>query len=75
VIFGGRDEDGPPLQESLGPLLEAMRAGGKTSELDIFPNAGHDLRVEPGEGQAWDFPRFAPGYLDWLVTWVKLQTQ
>jgi len=75
VIFGGEDDDGPPLQNSLGRLLEAMRGGGKSAKLDIFPAAGHDLRVIPAKGQAWDFPRFAPGYLESLASWVKLQTK
>jgi uncharacterized protein len=75
VIFGGEDEDAPPLQSSLNRLLEAMHSGGKDSELEIFPSAGHDLRVEAGKGQAWDFPRFAPGYLSSLADWVKLHTQ
>lgn len=75
VIFGGEDDDGPPLQSQLGTLLEAMRAGGKQSELVVFPNAGHDLRVVPEKGQAWDFGRFAPGYLDTLASWVKAETK
>lgn len=75
VIFGGEDEDAPPLQSSLNRLLDAMRSSGKNAELEIFPSAGHDLRVEAGKGQAWDFPRFAPGYLDSLADWVKLHTQ
>jgi pimeloyl-ACP methyl ester carboxylesterase len=70
VIFGGEDEDGPPLQKSIGRLLEAMRAGAKRSELEIFPTAGHDLRVIQQQGPEWDFPRFAPGYLDSLLLWV-----
>jgi pimeloyl-ACP methyl ester carboxylesterase len=75
VIFGGEDDDAPPLQSSLNRLLEAMRSGGKNAELEIFPSAGHDLRVEAEKGQAWDFPRFASGYLDSLADWVKLHTQ
>jgi len=75
VIFGGEDDDGPPLQNSLGRLLEAMRGGGKSAKLEVFPAAGHDLRVIPAKGQAWDFPRFALGYLDSLASWVKLQTK
>jgi hypothetical protein len=75
VIYGGADEDGPPLQNSLSRLLDAMRAGGKPAELEVFPAAGHDLRVEPKKGQVWDFPRYAPGYLDSLASWVELHTQ
>jgi pimeloyl-ACP methyl ester carboxylesterase len=75
VIYGGEDDDGPPLKNSIGRLLEAMRQGGKNSELEIFPSAGHDLRVVQGKDQAWDFPRFAPGYLDSLAWWVELQTK
>jgi pimeloyl-ACP methyl ester carboxylesterase len=75
VIYGGEDDDGPPLQSQVGPLLGAMRAKSKTSELEIFPNAGHDLRVVPEKGQPWDFPKFAPGYLASLASWVELQTR
>jgi len=75
VIYGGEDNDGPPLQGSTGRLLEAMRRGAKNSELEIFPNAGHDLRVVQGKDQAWDFPRFAPGYLESLASWVEMQTK
>ena len=75
VVYGGEDDDGPPLQNSIGRLLEAMRRSPKNSELEIFPNAGHDLRVVRGKDQAWDFPRFAPGYLDSLASWVELETK
>ena len=75
MIFGGEDEDAPPLEGALPHLLDAMRSDGKNAELEIFPAAGHDLRVEAGQGRAWDFPRFAPGYLDSLAEWVKLHTQ
>jgi len=74
VIFGGEDEDAPPLQGSLNRLLEAMRSNGKDAKLEVFPSAGHDLRVEAGKGKAWDFPRFAPGYLNSLEDWVELHT-
>jgi pimeloyl-ACP methyl ester carboxylesterase len=71
VIYGGKDDDGPPVQTEVGPLLTAMQSNGKTSQLAIFPDAGHDLRVVPGTGKAWDFGKFAPGYLDLLGTWVN----
>lgn len=73
IIMGGKDVYGPPLQKSLGPLLEAL-SGNQSAEIEIFPNAGHDLRIEPGKNEAWDFPHFAPGYLELLASWVKLQT-
>jgi hypothetical protein len=75
VICGSEDDVAPPSQNTLGRLLEAMRARGKSSELVIFPNAGHDLRVVRAKKQEWDFPRFAPGYLDLLASWVELQTK
>jgi pimeloyl-ACP methyl ester carboxylesterase len=76
VIFGGKDDDGPLLQTEIGPLLTAMQANGKRSQLEIFPSAGHDLRVVPESGEPWDFGKFAPGYLQLLGSWVdaKLQT-
>ena len=74
VIFGGRDDDGPPLTKQLGPLLAAMQANGKTSQLAVFPNAGHGLRVEQKRGERWDFARFAPGYLQLLASWVSERT-
>jgi pimeloyl-ACP methyl ester carboxylesterase len=75
VIYGAKDDDGPPLQNSVGRLLHALDATGKSSELEIFPRAGHDLRVVLEKGQEWDFPRFAPGYLDSLTSWVELHTK
>jgi dipeptidyl aminopeptidase/acylaminoacyl peptidase len=75
VIFGGRDDDGPPLGCQIGPLMTAMSAQGKKSQLTIFPDAGHDLRVVVDKGQAWQFERFAPGYLDTLTSWVEAQTK
>jgi len=74
IVMGGKDTYGPPLQESLGPLLGALRSSDQTAEIQIFPNAGHDLRVEPGKDEPWDFPHFAPGYLELLASWVTLQT-
>ena len=75
VIFGGEDDDGPPLQNQLGRLMEGMRSGDKIAMVEIFPGAGHDLRVVPEKGEAWDFPRFAGGYLDSLASWVELRTK
>jgi pimeloyl-ACP methyl ester carboxylesterase len=74
VIFGGKDELGPPLASQIGQLLAAMRASGKESQLEIFPNAGHDLRTVPDKAQSWDFGRFAPGYLPTLRSWVEAHT-
>jgi pimeloyl-ACP methyl ester carboxylesterase len=71
VVFGGRDDDGPPVNSQVGPLLAAMQANGKISQLAVFPNAGHGLRVEPTRGQPLDFARFAPGYLQLLGSWVN----
>ena len=73
IIFGGKDSD-VPLEESLRRLVPALNGAGNRSVIEIFPNAGHDLRVEPSKGEPWDFPRFAPGYLELLASWVKLQT-
>ena len=72
IIFGGKDTD-VPLEESLRRLVPALHGAGGRSVIEIFPNAGHDLRVEPSKGEPWDFPRFAPGYLELLPSWVKLQ--
>jgi pimeloyl-ACP methyl ester carboxylesterase len=73
IIFGGKDTD-VPLGESIRRLVPALNGAGNRSVIQIFPNAGHDLRVEPGKGERWDFPHFAPGYLELLASWVKLQT-
>lgn len=75
VIFGGNDDDGPPLRTQLGPLLAAMQTNGKISQLAVFPNAGHGLRVEPKRAEPWDFARFAPGYLQLLGSWVSERTK
>jgi pimeloyl-ACP methyl ester carboxylesterase len=75
VIFGGRDDDAPPLETEVGPLLPAMQANGKDSQLEIFPSAGHDLRIVPESGEPWDFGRFAPGYLQLLGSWVDAKVQ
>jgi pimeloyl-ACP methyl ester carboxylesterase len=70
VIFGGKDEDAPPLETDIGPLLNAMQANRKDSQLVIFPGAGHDMRIVPENNGTWDFGRFAPGYLPLLGSWV-----
>ena len=73
IVLGGKDAD-VPVDVSLRPLISALSGAGSRSVIQVFPNAGHDLRVEPGKGEPWDFPRFAPGYLELLASWVKLQT-
>jgi pimeloyl-ACP methyl ester carboxylesterase len=73
IIYGGKDRN-LPLEASLRRLNPALSSAGRSSAIEIFPNAGHDLRVEPGKDEPWDFPRFAPGYLQLLASWVKLQT-
>lgn len=73
LVFGGKDAD-VPVQASVGRLIPALSGIGSRAVIEVFPNAGHDLRVQPGKGESWDFPRFAPGYLELLASWVKLQT-
>ncbi len=73
IIYGGKDRY-VPVEASLRRLGPALSSSESRSVIEIFPNAGHDLRVEPGKDEPWDFPRFAPGYLDLLASWVKLQT-
>ncbi|HTC95230.1 MAG TPA: alpha/beta fold hydrolase [Terriglobales bacterium] len=74
IIIGGKDSYAPPPQKTLGRLVEALQGSDNLAEIHIFPNAGHALRVEPGKNEPWDFPHFAPGYLELLASWVKLQT-
>ncbi len=74
VIYGGKDDDGPPVETEIGSLLAAMQTNDKPSQLAIFPDAGHDLCVSLNPTKAWDFGRFAPGYLDLLGTWVSAAT-
>jgi uncharacterized protein len=75
VIFGGKDDDAPRLETEIGPLLTAMQANGKDSQLGIFPSGGHDLRIVRESGEPWDFGRFAPGYLQLLGSWVDTKIQ
>jgi pimeloyl-ACP methyl ester carboxylesterase len=75
VIFGGKDDDAPTIETEIGPLLTAMQANGKDSQLEIFPSAGHDLRIVPERGEPWDFGRFAPGYFSLLGSWVDAKVQ
>jgi pimeloyl-ACP methyl ester carboxylesterase len=72
VIFGGKDVD-VPVQRSLERMIPVLGKGGRSAVIQIFPEAGHDLRVERAAGEPWDFPRLAPGYLDLLDAWVQLQ--
>jgi hypothetical protein len=55
VLIIGKDTN-LPLQTSLGRLVPALSGSGNKSVIEIFSNAGHDLRVEPGKGEPWDFP-------------------
>jgi pimeloyl-ACP methyl ester carboxylesterase len=75
VIFGGKDDDAPQLETEIGPLLTAMQANVKDSQLEIFPSAGHDLRILRESGESWDFGGFAPGYLELLGSWVDAKVK
>jgi pimeloyl-ACP methyl ester carboxylesterase len=74
VVFGGQDVD-VPVRRSLEQMLPALGAAQKSAAIQVYPAAGHDLRVEPTAGEPWDFPHFAPGYLDLLASWVELQVR
>ncbi|HMF91987.1 MAG TPA: alpha/beta fold hydrolase [Candidatus Angelobacter sp.] len=73
IVFGGKDRF-LPLDRSVARLSTALGTS-RSAVIQVFPNAGHDLRVEPAKDSAWDFPRFAPGYLETVASWVQLQTQ
>ncbi len=74
VIFGGRDQN-VPVQRSLEQLVPALGGSQKSALIQVFPAAGHDLRVEPAATEPWDFPRLAAGYLDLLASWVGMQVR
>ena len=73
-IYGGKDDDGPPIATSVARVIAARATIGARDAIDIFPSAGHDLRIESGTGSR-DFPRFAPGYLTELASWVASTTR
>ncbi len=73
VIFGGKDPN-LPVDASVLNVNQALAAHPSASLVAVFPSAGHDLRVLPTPRDRWSFPRFAPGYLDLLASWVKAQT-
>jgi pimeloyl-ACP methyl ester carboxylesterase len=72
-VFGSEDADGPPIDRSVARLMPIMTRSG--TDVEIFSGAGHDLRVEPVGGRAWDFPRFPSGYLDSLWSWVHAHVE
>ena len=74
VIFGGKDPN-LPVDVSVQNVNKALAAHTSGSIVAVFPNAGHDLRVVPAPGEPWSFPRFAPGYLDLLRSWVKAESK
>jgi len=72
VIFGGKDPN-LPVDVSVLNVNKALAAHLSGSLVAVFPNAGHDLRVVPAPGERWSFPKFAPGYLDLLTSWIKAE--
>ncbi len=73
VIFGGKDPN-LPVDVSVLNVNKALAAHPSGSIVAIYPRAGHDLRVVPAPGEPWSFPKFAPGYLDLLRSWVKAES-
>lgn len=71
VVFGAADEL-LPAQTSSSRIQRALGEGGnRDATVRLFPAANHVLRRLPlVAGGRWDWPRAAPGYLEYSTAWV-----
>ena len=71
VLLGERDEvqASEPAAKRFAAALAAE--GHAAVRVDRVPRADHALRVKTAFGEAYDFPRAAPGGLDTLFAWTR----
>lgn len=70
AVWGDRDTV-VPVEKSQTIIRQALtKAGRKDFTVKIFPGVDHGvLAARPKDG-AWDFPRRAPGYQEFMVAWA-----
>ena len=70
-VYGAADEL-VPAGRSAELIERALRVGGNRDvTMRVFASANHELRTLPlVAGGPWDWPRAAPGYLDFVTTWM-----
>lgn len=71
AFFGQRGRF--PARESALRLARTFAESGVPGRIEIVERADHALRVAPGYGEPYDFPRFAPAALDTLLAWSRRQ--
>lgn len=68
-VFGGADRLVPP-RRSAAAIRRTLRAEPASDfRIEVFPRADHLLLEWPLDPMPW--PRFAPGFLDTLSTWIE----
>jgi hypothetical protein len=69
LVYGGADQR-VPTEASVRAIRDALSAAHRDPPtVCVYPGAGHTQRVRLA-GDVW--PRNAPGYLEDLITWVRL---
>jgi pimeloyl-ACP methyl ester carboxylesterase len=68
LLYGEKDEITPvgPSARKIGSALE--KAGNRTHQLIIFPNAIHNLTEVKKEGDLW--AKTTPGYYETIYRWI-----
>lgn len=72
ILFGGEDRQTPP-EASVSAWRDALDEAGNTDyHIEVFPQAGHGIRLWGSAAHGQGRPPFAEGYheimLDWLAT-------
>jgi hypothetical protein len=71
AVFGERDVQVPALA-SAARIDSVLRASGnRDATVRVFPRANHVIRIRPIEGERFEWPRPAPGYLDLVLVWMR----
>ncbi|MGH9907623.1 MAG: alpha/beta hydrolase [Pyrinomonadaceae bacterium] len=70
AFFGERDNV-VPVQQSVERIDRALKqARNADVTIKVYPGADHIIKLKPGAGSQWDWPRPAPGYIDMMTDWT-----
>jgi dienelactone hydrolase len=73
IVYGEKDKY-IPVERSIEILNKVFETKKELLTLKKYANADHTIRTIPGKGE-FEFPRYADGYMNDVLSWLKTQTE
>ena len=71
VMFGGRDTQAPPEASIAAWRRDFEAAGNAEAKIELFPEAGHGIRLWREGHDGGGRPPFADGYHEVMIDWLR----